>query len=338
MPQETNLDGDLTVRENLWSSSANYFGIGAREGGDRERTSCSSSPCIRDRADERIQALSGGMKRRLLIARALVNDPELIVLDEPTTGLDPQARLAVWRALERLAAPGRDPAADHALHGGGGQALRPAADHGRGRDRGRGRPGDAGPRVRRARGARAGPGARSAIPTRSSRRSASGPTATSSTRAPSRCSPTTPRSSCDPSTTSGSRPTRPWCGGPPSRTSSCGSPGGSLGRASSGHSYEPGYAGLERPRTRGDLIPSPRHAAQIWMRNARVFSKLWKGALLPTFLDPFFYLLALGFGLGTYIATDQRDPLQGVRRARADRLGGDVVVGVRDAPTTSTSG
>ena len=67
-------------------------------------------------------------------------------------------------------------------------------------------------------------------------------------------------------------------------------------------SYEPGYAGLGAGLGARDLIPSPRHAAAIWRRNARVFSKLWKGALLPTFLDPFFYLLALGFGLGTYIA------------------------------------
>src|SRR5829696_7156526 len=67
-------------------------------------------------------------------------------------------------------------------------------------------------------------------------------------------------------------------------------------------SYEPGYAGLGERLALRDLIPSPRHAAAIWVRNARVFSKLWKGALLPTFLDPFFYLLALGFGLGTYIA------------------------------------
>jgi lipooligosaccharide transport system permease protein len=58
----------------------------------------------------------------------------------------------------------------------------------------------------------------------------------------------------------------------------------------------------QRERWR-DLVPSPRHAASVWQRNARVFSKLWRGALLPTFLDPFFYLLALGFGLGTYVAS-----------------------------------
>ena len=65
--------------------------------------------------------------------------------------------------------------------------------------------------------------------------------------------------------------------------------------------YEPGYAGLGGGGL-GAVVPSPRHALAIWLRNATVFSKLWKGALLPTFIDPFFYLLALGFGLGTYIA------------------------------------
>src|SRR3954465_14043074 len=100
VPQETNLDGDLTVRENL-VQQANYFGIGPDQAGPRADELLEFA-LIRDRSDERIHALSGGMKRRLLVARALVNDPELIVLDEPTTGLDPQARLAVWRALERL--------------------------------------------------------------------------------------------------------------------------------------------------------------------------------------------------------------------------------------------
>jgi lipooligosaccharide transport system ATP-binding protein len=100
VPQETNLDADLTVRENLLMQ-ANYFGIGADVAGPRADELLEFA-LMGDRADERIHALSGGMKRRLLIARALMGDPELIVLDEPTTGLDPQARLAVWRALERL--------------------------------------------------------------------------------------------------------------------------------------------------------------------------------------------------------------------------------------------
>jgi lipooligosaccharide transport system ATP-binding protein len=100
VPQETNLDGDLTVRENLLQQ-ARYFGIDHSLA--RERTGeLLEFALLADRADERIHSLSGGMKRRLLISRALIGEPELVVLDEPTTGLDPQARLAVWGALDRL--------------------------------------------------------------------------------------------------------------------------------------------------------------------------------------------------------------------------------------------
>jgi lipooligosaccharide transport system permease protein len=65
---------------------------------------------------------------------------------------------------------------------------------------------------------------------------------------------------------------------------------------------EPGYAGLGPRMPLREMVPVPRLAAAVWLRNARVFSKLWRGALLPTFLDPFLYLLAMGFGLGTYVA------------------------------------
>jgi lipooligosaccharide transport system permease protein len=65
---------------------------------------------------------------------------------------------------------------------------------------------------------------------------------------------------------------------------------------------EPGYAGLGPRLPLREMVPVPRLAGAVWLRNARVFSKLWRGALLPTFLDPFLYLLALGFGLGTYVA------------------------------------
>src|SRR4051795_10111932 len=65
---------------------------------------------------------------------------------------------------------------------------------------------------------------------------------------------------------------------------------------------EPGFAGLGPRMTARELVPVPRLAAAVWLRNARVFSKLWRGALLPTFADPFLYLLAMGFGLGTYVA------------------------------------
>jgi lipooligosaccharide transport system ATP-binding protein len=98
--QETNLDGDLTVRENLMQQ-ATYFGIEARAVAPRVDELLDFA-LLTDRGDDRVQMLSGGMKRRLMVARSMVNQPELIVLDEPTTGLDPQARLAVWRSLESL--------------------------------------------------------------------------------------------------------------------------------------------------------------------------------------------------------------------------------------------
>jgi lipooligosaccharide transport system ATP-binding protein len=100
VPQETNLDGDLTVRENLLQQ-ARYFGIEAGKAGVRAEELLEFA-LLTDRGGDRIQGLSGGMKRRLLISRALIAEPELVVLDEPTTGLDPQARLAVWGALDRL--------------------------------------------------------------------------------------------------------------------------------------------------------------------------------------------------------------------------------------------
>jgi lipooligosaccharide transport system ATP-binding protein len=100
VPQETNLDGELTVRENLLYH-ARYFGIDPAVAARRADELLEFS-LLDERDGDRVWALSGGMKRRLLVARALINEPELVVLDEPTTGLDPQARLAVWRALDRL--------------------------------------------------------------------------------------------------------------------------------------------------------------------------------------------------------------------------------------------
>jgi lipooligosaccharide transport system ATP-binding protein len=96
-PQDPNLDGELTVRENL-TVQALYHGLPA----DGRIEELLDYALLRERADARPAELSGGMRRRLLIARALVNRPELMVLDEPTTGLDPQARRAVWGLLERL--------------------------------------------------------------------------------------------------------------------------------------------------------------------------------------------------------------------------------------------
>ena len=101
VPQEQNLDRELTVREQLEVQTL-YFGLAP----DGRIDELLDFALLRNRADGRPAELSGGMKRRLLIARALVNRPELVVLDEPTTGLDPQARLAVWALLERLKSEG----------------------------------------------------------------------------------------------------------------------------------------------------------------------------------------------------------------------------------------
>jgi len=105
VPQIDNLDPDFTVVENLRMYGA-YFGFSPSELATRigELLDFVS---LEDRADANIGALSGGMKRRLTIARALINDPDLVVLDEPTTGLDPQVRHLIWARLRQLLARGK---------------------------------------------------------------------------------------------------------------------------------------------------------------------------------------------------------------------------------------
>jgi lipooligosaccharide transport system ATP-binding protein len=100
VPQDDALDRELTVTENFLIYGR-YFGLPRQA--IRERTSALLEFAqLQEKAAERVQALSGGMRRRLTIARALINNPELMLLDEPTTGLDPQARHALWERLFRL--------------------------------------------------------------------------------------------------------------------------------------------------------------------------------------------------------------------------------------------
>jgi lipooligosaccharide transport system ATP-binding protein len=99
-PQLDSLDPELTVAQNL-VVYARYFGISRRKARARAAELLDFVQ-LGERADSKVEPLSGGMKRRLTIARALVNDPEIVLLDEPTTGLDPQARHLVWERLFRL--------------------------------------------------------------------------------------------------------------------------------------------------------------------------------------------------------------------------------------------
>ncbi len=99
-PQEENLDPDFTVIKNL-TVYARYFGIKASEAARRAEELLRFMQ-LEEKRDVEIEALSGGMKRRLIVARALVNDPDILILDEPTTGLDPQARHLIWERVREL--------------------------------------------------------------------------------------------------------------------------------------------------------------------------------------------------------------------------------------------
>jgi lipooligosaccharide transport system ATP-binding protein len=100
VPQRDTLDEELTVEENLWIYGR-YFGLSRSEVRSRA-TELLDFAQLTDRAKSKVEPLSGGMKRRLTIARSLISRPEILLLDEPTTGLDPQARHVLWDRLFRL--------------------------------------------------------------------------------------------------------------------------------------------------------------------------------------------------------------------------------------------
>jgi lipooligosaccharide transport system ATP-binding protein len=104
VPQDNNLDTDLKVLENLLVYSR-YHGIPMKEARPRAEELLDFF-MLGEHAQSPIEQLSGGMQRRLLIVRALINEPELLILDEPTTGLDPQARHVIWQKLRALQAQG----------------------------------------------------------------------------------------------------------------------------------------------------------------------------------------------------------------------------------------
>ena len=135
VPQQDNLDEELkSPRTTFWSTAATsgYPMSYLRPKADELLEFAQ----LTDKAKSKVDALSGGMKRRLTIARSLINEPRILLLDEPTTGLDPQARHILWDRLFRLKRAGRHPHSHHALHGRGRTAVRPPDRGGQGADHG----------------------------------------------------------------------------------------------------------------------------------------------------------------------------------------------------------
>ena len=138
--QEAALDPLMTGRE-LIRLQATLHGLIGDEG-ERRGDALIERVGLSQAADRRVGTYSGGMRRRLDLASALVHEPQVLFLDEPTTGLDPVSRKAIWEEVAALNARGHDRLPHHPVPGGGRPARRPGRDHQRRPDRRRGHPGD----------------------------------------------------------------------------------------------------------------------------------------------------------------------------------------------------
>ena len=121
VPQETNLDPDFSCFGNLFYY-ARYFDI-PPDSAKKKADDLLEFVQLQEKRDVTVEKLSGGMKRRLILARALVNNPDLLILDEPTIGLDPQARHLIWERLKTVTVAGEYYRSYHALPGRSSQAL-----------------------------------------------------------------------------------------------------------------------------------------------------------------------------------------------------------------------
>ena len=125
VPQELNLDAFFTPRETL-ELQAGLYGVPKAQ---RRTDAILEAVGLSDKADAYARSLSGGMRRRLLVAKALVHSPPVIVLDEPTAGVDVELRRSLWAYMRAAECRGRHRRADHALPRGGRGAVRPARHH-----------------------------------------------------------------------------------------------------------------------------------------------------------------------------------------------------------------
>ena len=223
VPQSDNLDTELRVRENLLVYGR-YFGLPRKLVAERADELLAFAQ-LEDKGKAKVDSLSGGMKRRLTIARALINDPRVLLLDEPTTGLDPQARHILWDRLFRLKEQGTTLLLTTHYMDEAEQLCDRLVVVDKGSDHGRGHPGRTHPPLLLARGAR---GAVRQRPQRRRRRAARRHRRPA--RGAARPHPRLQRRTARPSSSASPRPgctrSRASCGGRASKTSSSVSPGG----------------------------------------------------------------------------------------------------------------
>ena len=298
-PQEDTLDNELNVRDNLYIYGR-YFGIPKAEVSERADELLEFVQ-LTDKAKSKVDDLCGGMKRRLTIARSLINSPDLLLLDEPTTGLDPQARHVLWDRLFRLKQPGvtlvitthymdeaeqlcdRLVVMDKGVIVAEGSPLDLIREHST-REVAELRFGVAEEGENHdalaEKVADLGDGSR-CCPT------GCWSTATTATRSSPRC------------TSAGSSPPRRWCGAARSRTSSSASPAGRWS-TDGGHPREP-----RPPARRGR-----RRSAARSTTGRSVYQRTWRATVVSSFLAPLLYVVAMGVLLGGFIEGDP-DVLEG---------------------------